>query len=323
MAMVSSSLGSSTSTFWKRRSSAASFSTYWRYSSRVVAPTQCSSPRASAGLSMLPASIEPSALPAPTMVCSSSMNRMTRPSCLPSSLSTALRRSSNSPRNLAPAISAPMSSDSRRLSLRPSGTSPLTMRWARPSTMAVLPTPGSPISTGLFLVRRCRTWMVRRISSSRPITGSSLPSSARLVMSTVYLSSAWRDSSALGSLTASPPRRLLMAFSSACLLTPWASSSLPRRVPLSSAASSTSSLEMYWSPFCWARRSAWLSRRARSCDMFTSPVGFWIFGRSSSALLSAWRRAAMSKPTCSSSGLIEPPCWSSRASSRCSGSMAE
>ncbi len=41
--------------------------------------------------------------------------------------------------------------------------------------MAVLPTPGSPISTGLFLVRRDSTWMVRRISSSRPITGSSLP----------------------------------------------------------------------------------------------------------------------------------------------------
>ena len=44
--------------------------------------------------------------------------------------------------------------------------------------MAVLPTPGSPISTGLFLVRRDSTWMVRRISSSRPITGSSLPSRA-------------------------------------------------------------------------------------------------------------------------------------------------
>ena len=49
---------------------------YLRYSSSVVAPTQCSSPRASAGFSMLPASIAPSALPAPTMVCSSSMNRM-------------------------------------------------------------------------------------------------------------------------------------------------------------------------------------------------------------------------------------------------------
>ena len=71
-----------------------------------------------------------------------------------------------------------MSSASSFLSFRLSGTSPLTMRSARPSTIAVLPTPGSPISTGLFLVRRDSTWMVRRISSSRPITGSSLPSRA-------------------------------------------------------------------------------------------------------------------------------------------------
>jgi len=118
---------------------------------------QCSSPRASAGLSMLPASIEPSALPAPTIVCSSSMNRMICPSCLARSFSTAFSRSSNSPRNLVPAISAPMSSASTRLCFKLSGTSPLTMRWARPSTIAVLPTPASPISTGLFLVRRCNT----------------------------------------------------------------------------------------------------------------------------------------------------------------------
>src|SRR5437762_4863799 len=41
--MVASTLGSSTSTFWKRRSSAASFSMFLRYSSSVVAPMQCSS----------------------------------------------------------------------------------------------------------------------------------------------------------------------------------------------------------------------------------------------------------------------------------------
>jgi hypothetical protein len=59
-----------------------------------------------------------------------------------------------------------------------------------PSTMAVLPTPGSPISTGLFLVRRTSTWMVRRISSSRPMTGSSLPSRAWAVRSRAYFSRA-------------------------------------------------------------------------------------------------------------------------------------
>ena len=83
-----------------------------------------------------------------------------------------------------------MSSARSFLSLRLSGTSPLTMRWASPSTIAVLPTPGSPISTGLFLVRRDSTWMVRRISSSRPITGSSLPSRAAWVRSRVYFLSA-------------------------------------------------------------------------------------------------------------------------------------
>ena len=170
--MVSSTVGWSTSTGWKRRSSAASFSMCLRYSSSVVAPMVCSSPRASIGLSMFEASSEPSAAPAPTTVCSSSMNRTTLPSASVTSFSTALRRSSNSPRYLAPATSAPMSRPMMRLSLRPSGTSPRTMRCARPSTTAVLPTPGSPMSTGLFLVRRDSTWMTRRISSSRPITGS-------------------------------------------------------------------------------------------------------------------------------------------------------
>ena len=52
---------------------------------------QCSSPRASAGFSRLEASIAPSALPAPTSVCISSMNRMTPPSAAVTSLSTRLQ----------------------------------------------------------------------------------------------------------------------------------------------------------------------------------------------------------------------------------------
>ena len=61
-----------------------------------------SSPRASMGLSMLPASIAPSAAPAPTTVCSSSMNVTISPSLCLISFRTALSRSSNSPRYLAP-----------------------------------------------------------------------------------------------------------------------------------------------------------------------------------------------------------------------------
>ena len=39
---------------------------------------------------------------------------------------------------------------------------------ARPSAIAVLPTPGSPTNSGLFLERRQRIWIVRSISCSRP-----------------------------------------------------------------------------------------------------------------------------------------------------------
>ena len=59
MLIVSSTVGSPTITGWKRRSSAASFSMCLRYSSSVVAPIVCSSPRASIGFSMFEASIAP------------------------------------------------------------------------------------------------------------------------------------------------------------------------------------------------------------------------------------------------------------------------
>ena len=72
-----------------------------------------------------------------------------------------------------------------RWSMSSSGTPPSDIRSARPSTTAVLPTPGSPISTGSFFVRRERMRMVRAISSSRPITGSSCPSRAIAVKSRV------------------------------------------------------------------------------------------------------------------------------------------
>ena len=47
--------------------------------------------------------------------------------------------------------------------------------------MAVLPTPGSPTRTGLFLVRRESTCITRSISVSRPTSTSNLPSRASCV----------------------------------------------------------------------------------------------------------------------------------------------
>jgi hypothetical protein len=79
---------------WKRRSSDRSFSMYLRYSAGVVAPMQRISPRDSAGLRMLAASSDPSADPAPTSVCSSSMKTMMFGLSV-SSFMIALRRSSN------------------------------------------------------------------------------------------------------------------------------------------------------------------------------------------------------------------------------------
>ena len=67
---------------------------------------------------------------------------------------------------------------------------PSITRWAKPSTMAVLPTPASPSSTGLFFVRRQRIWMARSISFSRPMTGSSFFWRASSVRSRPKLSSA-------------------------------------------------------------------------------------------------------------------------------------
>ena len=115
---MSSTDGSPTMTGWKRRSSAASFSMCLRYSSSVVAPTARSSPRASIGLSRLAASTAPSAAPAPTIVCSSSRNSTTWPRASETSLRTAFRRSSNSPRYFEPASSEPMSSEMTRRSLQ-------------------------------------------------------------------------------------------------------------------------------------------------------------------------------------------------------------
>ena len=153
-------------------------------------------PLASMGFRIFPASMEPSEAPAPTTVCSSSMNMIIWPAESDTIFRTFFSRSSNSPLYLAPATRDARSRAYRVLFFRDSGTSPATIRRASPSTMAVLPTPGSPISTGLFFFRRERISMVRRISSSRPITGSSFPSRAFWVRSWPNFSRVLRFSSA-------------------------------------------------------------------------------------------------------------------------------
>ena len=98
------------------------------------------------------------------------------------------RRSSKSPRYLEPATMLARSSENTILFLSRSGTWLFTMACASPSTTADLPTPGSPMSTGLFLVRRESTWIILSISFLRPMTGSILPSRAFCVRLTPYFS---------------------------------------------------------------------------------------------------------------------------------------
>ena len=80
-----------------------------------------------------------------------------------------------------------------------------------PSAMAVLPTPGSPTSIGLFFVLRERMCNVLRISSSRPITGSSLPCLASSFKFLAYLFSALNSCDCVCDVTVSPFLRSLIA----------------------------------------------------------------------------------------------------------------
>ncbi len=152
------------------------------YSSRVVAPITCISPLAKEGLRIFAASTAPSAEPAPTRVWSSSIKRITFLELTTSSMAF-LILSSKSPLYFVPATMPVRSSATIRLSFKSSGTSPETIFSARPSAIAVLPTPGSPIRTGLFFVRRLRIWITLSISFCLPITGSMAPSLARTVKS--------------------------------------------------------------------------------------------------------------------------------------------
>ena len=108
---VCSTVGSTTSTFWKRRDSAASFSKIPRYSVKVVAPMHFNWPELRAGLSKLEASkVPPEAAPAPIKVWISSMNN-TALGLSFNDFKTPLRRCSKSPRYLVPASKAPMSKE--------------------------------------------------------------------------------------------------------------------------------------------------------------------------------------------------------------------
>ena len=104
---------------------------------------------------MLEASKEPVAPPAPTIVCNSSMKRIMS-SFFSNSFIIAFIRSSNCPRYLVPATNDAKSNVTTRLLNKTRETLRCTILKAKPSAIADLPTPGSPINNGLFFLRRER-----------------------------------------------------------------------------------------------------------------------------------------------------------------------
>ena len=105
-----------------------------------------------------------------------------------SSFMRAFMRSSNCPLYLVPATRLAKSRVTTRLSYKIRDTLRCTIRRASPSAMADLPTPGSPISSGLFFLRLLKICDTLCISASRPTTGSSFPRSAISVRSLPKLS---------------------------------------------------------------------------------------------------------------------------------------
>jgi len=107
------------------------------------APIAAQLARASAGFSMWRRPIAPSAAPAPTSVCSSSMNKMICPSASVISFRTASAGLQIRRGTLRPPPQRGQSSAHKALGFQTSGDVAGNDALRKPSTMAVFPTPGS------------------------------------------------------------------------------------------------------------------------------------------------------------------------------------
>ena len=143
--------GSSTTISWNLLLRAASFSIYFWYSSKVVAPISLIFPLERSGFSIWAASFW-SCPPAPMMVWSSSINRMILLVGSVASSRIDFILDSNSPLYFVPATRVPMSNRKTLFPISFSGTFPMLILWTSPSTIAVFPTPASHIRRGLFLL---------------------------------------------------------------------------------------------------------------------------------------------------------------------------
>ncbi len=207
------------------------------------------------------ASMAPSAAPAPTMVCSSSMNRIIFPPT--TSSSTALIRSSKSPRYFAPASMAVRSTDTMCFPCSASGTRPCWNNRASPSTMAVFPTPASPTRQGLFLLRRARIRIRRSTSFSLPMRGSRTAPSPGSVSTLPYFNKVgYRFRSSMRMPLSSPLPHAAHAFA-ACSVRTERSASRSRKIP--------QAVQFSCSSMARSRCSEPISREPDFCNSFSAP----------------------------------------------------
>ena len=165
----------------------------------------------------------PLLLPAPRMVCASSINKIQRP-LISNALSTFLTFSSKSPRYLLPANKWLTSKLYTVWSLRYSGTWLLTMLRAKPSASMVLPTPGSPTNSILALLRLAKTCAISCSSESLPIIGSILPLRAisfRLVQYSARTSSAFLGVCTVVVVSSDSKASFLYKLTMVCLSSPY------------------------------------------------------------------------------------------------------
>ena len=189
IAIVSSTVGSPTSTGWKRRSSAASFSMCLRYSSRVVAPIAAQlaarqhrlqhvrgvhrafgRARADEGVQLVDEQDDLS-----VGLLDFFQDRLQPLLEFAAELRAGDQRAQVERDH--PLVLQPL----RHVAAHDPLRQPFDDRRLADARLAD--------QTGLFFVRRESTWITRRISSSRPITGSSLPWRASSVRSRPYFSS--------------------------------------------------------------------------------------------------------------------------------------
>ena len=193
--------------------------------------------------------------------------------------------------------------------------------------MAVLPTPASPMSTGLFLVRRERMRITRRISASRPMTGSILPWRAASTRSRAYLLRASKVSSGLALVTRAPPRSSSMALTKPARVMLYSLNTWPR----GEEGSTSVSAAKRWSTLTYSsfirRASFWaspriLARRGVIMILVGSMPPPETEGRLRSEVSRATARALGWMPICSRIRGTMPFSCCTRASARCSASVS-